>query len=221
MQRRARPSAARGRSSRAGRGSRRGLVAPPTARRPAHPTARPPHAARPPDFQQLPAPPPHLAHSRARQPCDPMASRRPDSRSQSEDVGLTAPLLRVEDRGEGLRLDRGCRPRATESQARWWGRVRAALPPPLLTSFLRNGGRRPHPSLAVTVDNKGAQGGGQTKRGTWRVAAPGEVGNKARGLGAAGRRTTRTQKQKVPLSPVLPKLAEIRVVLPHPPHTWA
>lgn len=117
-----------------------------------------------------------------------MASRRPDSRIQSEDAGLAAPLLRAEDLGGGwLKLDSDCRPRATESQARWWGRVRAALPPPLLASFLRNGGRRPHPSLAVTVDNKGARGGGQTKRGTWRVAAPGKVGNKGRGLGAAGR----------------------------------
>lgn len=168
----ARPPLGRPRSEQPrGEGQWAELVAPPTAGRPAHPAARPPHAAGRPDFQQLPEPPPHLAHSCARQLRGPMASRRPDSHSQSEDAGLAAPLLRAEDPSEGLRLDHGCRPRATESQASWWGRVRAALPPPLLTSFLRNGGRRPHPSLAVTVDNKGARGGGQTKScsagGSW------------------------------------------------------
>lgn len=175
-------------------------MATPTAWRPAHqPAGRPPHAARPLDFQQLPAPPPHLAHSHARQPRGPIAERRPDSRSQSEDACLAAPLLRAENAGEGLRLARGCRPRATESRARRWGRAKAAACL-RLCSLPVSGmvGAVPTPPWRRRWTTKGLGVAARQRGGTWRDAALEEVGNKARGLGAAGRRTTRTPKQKMP-----------------------
>ncbi|XP_076415058.1 uncharacterized protein LOC143270116 [Peromyscus maniculatus bairdii] len=109
MQRRARPSAARGRSRRAGRGRGRSLAAaPPTAWRPAHPPAQPAPNQRAP------------------------ASAAPLLRaggSEREGGG------RVYTRGEGPRLDRDGRPRASASRASrcggvGGGRVKAALPPP-------------------------------------------------------------------------------------------
>lgn len=201
MQRRARPSAARGRSRRARGGAAGGASwprplcgAPPT-----RPRRVPPHAARPLDFQQLPAPPPHLAHSHARQPRGPIAERRPDSRSQSEDACLAAPLLRAENAGEGLRLARGCRPRATESRARRWGRAKAAACL-RLCSLPVSGmvGAVPTPPWQRRWTTKGLGVAARQRGGTWRDAALEEVENKARGLGAAGRRATRTPKQKMP-----------------------
>ncbi|XP_028749577.1 dapper homolog 3-like [Peromyscus leucopus] len=243
MQRRARPSAARGRSRRAGRGRGRGLAAvPPIAWRPAHPPAQPARRLTPlppgrpvsSSFQRgspLPTP-------RARAPDNPAAQWRrgaPTPAANQRAPASAAPLLRAGGRsgkGGGTPGERGRgstatvargRARAVLAGAGRWegGRVKAALPLPP-ARFLSREWWAPSPPLPSRADNKGAGGGGQTKRGEdlegcrrWRRKLGTTTTKKkaARGLGTARRRTAGTPptptpppKKKCLCLPCCPKL---------------
>ncbi|MEJ1287329.1 hypothetical protein NN561_018346 [Cricetulus griseus] len=147
-----------------------------------------------------------------------MAARRPNSRSQSEDACLAAPLLRAEDSGEGLRLDHDRRPREGERESCSPAGACEGGFASASARFLSQEWWAPSPPLP------GGDGGQQRGSG-WRPDKEGDLegtqrrrklGDKTRGLGAAGRRTTRTPKTQSALSPVLPKVAGIQAVRPHP-----
>lgn len=139
----------------------------PTVWRPAHPPARGAPSRRPaarfPAASSAPSPPRAFARQTAPRPNSGAAPLLPQP-IRGRLPRRAPPPCR--ERGRGAEA----RPRLSpegdrESRSSVGACEGGCLPPPLLASCLRNGGRRPHPSLAETVDNKGARGGGQTKRG--------------------------------------------------------